>query len=465
MPGKEELPQLSPSLREADLLASVGRHLEDFAEQLTVSERTALSAVLKIGDRNPALVALASKPPEAVLKPEEVATYEELAAKPAPAGQGLRPGVVLVMKATRYCNLRCTYCRFWADGPNQIMSFEVLARAIHGVLAAPGVRAVDFCWHGGEATLLPIDFYLKALWLQERFRKPGQQVTNSVQTNGTRLKPEWLDFLKRYRFSVGVSLDGPPEIHDSRRLDTAGRPTSERVREGIAKLREHCSNLDQGVLMVVDDDVLALGAERLLEYLLEIDVRNVALLNVIPENDPGAQPYFEYFKYVDFFRDLFRLWWPDYADRIKFRELADLVEKVQRKRGKLCIFDGNCMGGYLTIEPMGEIGACDKYLGDSDYRFGNVLEMDLADLPAAPSFIAANTFTVRGIKGTNRCPWFEVCQGGCPHDRYLRGQKQVPYDESCCGLAPLLSDIAEALAKNPRSVVHSTQELFFKSKE
>lgn len=460
-PGRPELPPqairpvaerrhaLRPPAMDEALLSSVASHLEDFASDLPESERAALAAVLKIGTRNPALVALAKEPPEAVLEPEEVEIYRRLAARPLPREEGVKPYVVLVMKATRYCNLRCTYCRFWADGPNQRMSFEVLARATQSALTTPGVRAIDFCWHGGEATILPLGFYRKALWLQEQFRQPGQAVTNSLQTNATRLTPEWLRFLKRYGFSVGVSLDGPPEIHDKRRLDVRGRPTSERVREGIERLREH--DIAHGVLMVVDDDVVALGPERLIEYMVEIGVDDVAILNVIPDNDVGRDAYYEFSRHVDFLRGLFRAWWPDRVDQVRFRELADLAGKIRGNRGTLCIFDGNCMGGYLTIEPHGEIAACDKYLGDSDYVFGNVLDVDIAQLGSRPSFVQANRYTETGVEGTGRCRWFDVCKGGCPHDRYLRARKSTPWDESCCGLEPLLSEMAEILARHPET--------------
>lgn len=442
--ARKRASELAPRV-DAETLVAVGEHLEAFSAGLTAEEQTALSAVLKIGHRNPSLVALGAVPPEEILAPDELDTFRRLQATPESGGPGLKRYVVMVMKATRLCNLRCTYCRFWDEGPNQKMSFEVLARATQGVLSSPGVQAVDFCWHGGEVTLLPVAFYRKAIWLQEQFRRPGQLVSNSIQTNGTLLKPEWLDFLKRYRLSVGVSLDGPPEIHDQRRIDARGRATSARVRKGIELLRRE--GIAHGALMVVDDDVVALGAARMIEYFLDLGVKDVALLNVLPDNHPGRQAYFEFPRHVSFLRELFALWWPRYRQEIKFRELADLVGKVRGERGTLCVFDGNCMGGYLTIEPMGEIGACDKFLGDDDYRLGNVLTTPLAQIRDGHKFISVDASTALGIEGTETCSWFRVCQGGCPHDRYLRGRKGVLQDEACCGLGPLLDDIQQALER------------------
>lgn len=436
-----------------ETLASLAEHLDRFADQLPEDQRRVLTTMLQAVHRDPALAALASEPAHSMLKAEEIPIFEGLLRAPAPEGRGMRPSMVMVMKATRRCNLRCTYCHFWSNEGNQTMSFEVLARAIHGVLAAPGVRSVEFVWHGGETTLLPIDFYRKALWLQQRFTRPGQKIANAVQTNGTILTPQWLDFFERYQFSVGVSLDGPPEIHDRRRFDAAGRPTSERVRRSLDQLRER--GIAHGVLMVVDGDVVELGAERLLDYFLEIGVDKVALLNVIPENAPSdsesAGNYFEWPRFVEFLQQIFHLWWPRYKDRISFREVSDLMRRLEGAKGGICIYNGNCMGGFLTVEPQGEISACDKFIGDSDYLFGNLLEMELADLPASPVLGRAHQVTAEGIDQASSCRWFGICNGGCPHDRYLRARDRGAHEESCCGLAPLLSDMAQAIGRTSPS--------------
>ncbi len=429
-----------------DSFAIVSEHLDEFAQGLSERERMALSALLEMVTPGSGLTALAAEPAEAALAPQEIAVVDRLLAAPRAEGTSRRNSLVLVMKATRHCNLRCTYCHSWREGPNQIMTFEVLARATHGALAS-SVTAVEFVWHGGETTLLPLSFFRKALWLQQRFRRSGQKIFNALQTNGTNLTPEWLDFCRRYGFSLGISLDGPPEIHDRRRIDAAGRPTSQRV--GEALLDVQASGLEHGILMVIDEDVIALGAQAMLNYLLEIGVCSVGLLNVIPENMPKGSPltgsYVAWSRFVNFLRDLFRLWWPAFADRISFRELADLVGKIQGQRARSCVFDGNCMGGFLTIEPMGEVSACDKYIEAEGYRFGSLAERSLADLLASPTLASAWTETANGIALARKCPWFHICEGGCPHDRYLRGRLGVLHDESCCGLAPLLSDMAAVL--------------------
>jgi sulfatase maturation enzyme AslB (radical SAM superfamily) len=114
-----------------DVLSDLGEHLDRFAEGLTQSELALLSSLLKSGARDPSFRALIQEPPEAVFQPAELEMLHHLLSRPAPTGQSLRSTLVLIMKATRHCNLRCTYCRSWSDQTNQTMTFEVLARSTY----------------------------------------------------------------------------------------------------------------------------------------------------------------------------------------------------------------------------------------------------------------------------------------------------------------------------------------------
>jgi len=399
-------------------------------------------------------------PAESIFTADEAEVYERLCEEPEPQAGGT-PVLTVIMKATRLCNLRCVYCHSWRTGPNQTMTFPVLARATRDALRDPSVRSVDFVWHGGEATLLPLSFFRKALWLQERFRRPGQIVQNNVQTNGTRLTEEWLAFVREHQIGVGVSLDGPPEIHDARRVDAAGRPTAARVRAGLERLR--AAGIERwGALMVVDEVVRAAGAHRILAYLDEAGVGRVALLNVLPENTPAGEPlrgdYLSFPRFVEFLRELHHVWHAGYRDRIVVRELDDLMGQIRGGAPQICVFAGECFGTYLTVEPTGEVSACDKYIGDGDYRFGHVLETGLAGAHLSERLAAVRSETRRTVERMSACRWFGVCHGGCPHDRYT-GERHLPgYDGRCCGLAPLLDDMAATIAQEEPNGVAITQE-------
>jgi uncharacterized protein len=436
-------------------LERAGQQLEQFAAGLSASQQAALQALLARAAQAQPGAALAAEPPESVLSAAENDIFAQVRAVPLPRHGAGRPTLTMIMKATRLCNLRCTYCHSWRDGPNQVMTFLTLARAIRDALRDPDVYLVDFVWHGGEATLLPLAFYRKALWLQEQFRRPDQTVINSLQTNGTRLTDEWISFLHYYRFGVGISLDGPPEIHDLRRVDVGGHPTAARVRAGLERLQ--ASGIRKtGILLVVDDEVVRLGARRVLEYLLEIGVDAVALLNVIPENAPHDAPaggaYLPLPRYVQFLRDLFHLWWPEHVGRLRVRELATLAAQLRGEAPQICIFAGDCFGGYLTVEPDGNVSACDKYIGDQEYQFGSLIASDLIEIQGAPQLATVRSENRRAVERMRDCPWFTVCRGGCPHDRYT-GERRLPgYAGRCCGFAPLLEEMATAIRAADQTV-------------
>jgi uncharacterized protein len=426
-----------------------GERLEEFAAALPESGQAALRILLERG------AAARLFPPPSLFTTAEAEFIERIAAEPDPDAGDV--GVLtVIMKATRLCNLRCTYCHSWRDGPNQNMTFPVLVHSIRDALRDPGVHWVDFVWHGGEATLLPTSFYSRALWLQERFRRPGQIVLNTVQTNGVRLSDDWLAFLRDHDFGVGVSLDGPPEVHDARRVDMGGRPTSARVRKGLERLQ--ASGITRwGALMVVDEAICAAGARRVLEYMVEIGIRRVALLNVLPENTaPGVTPsgdYLPFPSFVDFLQDLFHVWWPEYRERIVVRELADLTGQLTGGQPQICVFAGECFGTYLTVEPTGEVSACDKYIDDGTYRFGDVLTTGLTGARISEQLAVVRQQNKRAVDRMRECRWFGVCHGGCPHDRYT-GERRLPgYDGRCCGLAPLLDDMATKLEQEGLDIV------------
>lgn len=444
-PGTAEHPQLPaaspPRGPDAAVVDRAEAAVLHRIESWSPRERAAVAEVFRRAAGTTPIARLAMLPAEAVLGPDELAALRRVEATPPPVAASVHPAIVLIMKATRLCNLRCTYCHFWRTGPDQVMSFEVMATAIRDALATPGVRHVEFTWHGGEVTLLPPEFLRTAIWLQERFRRPEQQVVNAVQTNGLRLDAEWMRLFGDYDISVGISLDGPPEVHDRTRVNRRGEATSAQVRAGLELLREH--RVKHGVLMVVGDDVIALGAARTLEYLLELGVPTVGLLNVIPENVADHEQlrgqYLPWPRYVQWLRELFALWWPAHADRLNLRELGDLVGKVAGGPSRTCLFAGGCHGRYLTVEPNGEVSACDKYVAAPDFVLGRSLREAFAGdrLPEIRRREGAALAEFRD------CRWFGVCAGGCPHDRRLSARHSAA-TAGCCGLAPLLEDMAQA---------------------
>jgi len=328
------------------------------------------------------------------------------------------------------------------------MSFRVLATALHDALSCPSVQELNVVWHGGEVTVLPIDYVKRALWLEYQFKRPGQRVFNSLQTNATRLTPEWISLFRAFNITVGVSIDGPPALHDRRRVDLRGHGTSARVRDGIRLLQ--ASGVQFGCLVVVDRAVADAGAEVLLSYLVELGVKGVALLNVIPDisdQRPDEQQYLPWPEFVQFLTSVFRVWWAKFRGRIVVRELDSFLSSIRGGAPTTCEFAGNCMGQFLTIEPSGDVSACDKFVGSRDYLFGNLTTELLSDIAGRSARAEqARRIGTQLAAPMRRCEHFRICAGGCPHDMIMNRRHVMNWEGNCCGLAPLLGEILESVA-------------------
>jgi uncharacterized protein len=424
------------------LVLSLSRLLESTAPR----ERAALERALTLvnGASLSAETAFLLDPPETIFSGSELEVFDRLAHDDRAVVPTAHATTYMIMKSTRLCNLRCTYCHSWREGPNQIMPFEVLVRATRDVLRSTQTGSVNFIWHGGEATLLHLDFYKKALWLQYAFRSPSTRVSNSIQTNATNLSEEWIAFIKSCRINVGVSMDGPPEIHDRRRHDRAGGPTSGKVLCGISRLR--LASIPFGVLLVITDEIIDYGPEHLLSYLVDIGVTNLAVLNVLPENADGPSKedgnYLHWARFVAYLTDLFEVWWQRYRERLTIRELESLASSVKGSRQSICIYAGNCMGQFLTIEPNGDVSACDKYVGDPAYVFGNLYRDKLGSLLAnSQNLRIVSSETAQRASKMAACENYNVCHGACPHDARLNERNIFNWNGDCCGLKPLINVI------------------------
>ncbi|WP_408890436.1 radical SAM/SPASM peptide maturase DarW [Myxococcus faecalis] len=439
-PGTEQ------AASEADLFAIPEGSREAFLrfrDSLSREDREALRLLAVAMKKKSAVEFIGSLPKERCLDAEELCLFDSETVRKTPTFRSPVKSLVVVLKATRLCNLRCTYCRSWAEGPDQTMAFSVLLRAVRDILSMTGLERVEFVWHGGEVTLLRPSYFKKLIWLQQQFRQPGQTVRNSMQTNATHLSEEWLEFLSALDMGVGVSLDGPPEVHDSRRLNQGGGPTSKAVIAGLERLRK--ARIPHGALMVVDRDLRDLGAARLLEYLDEIELRDVNFLNVLPDNvDAGdGQPrgtYLSYPEYVAFLVEVFDLWWARYRGTLRIKDFESLMPSVRSgAKPPVCYWEGDCMGRYVTLEANGDLAPCDKYVGAPGSVIGNVMKSPVSRLLATSRYLEGERTETRKVtQGMESCGWFGLCQGGCPHDVKLNVRYVPSFDGTCCGLSPLL---------------------------
>jgi uncharacterized protein len=332
------------------------------------------------------------------------------------------------------------------------MSFSVMARMIASALSDEEHDAIDFVWHGGEPTLLPFSFYEKAILVQSRFRRSGQVVMNTIQTNGTRLTEPWARFLRDNQFSVGVSLDGPPEIHNKYRIYESGRPSFQDISSTLDRLRQY--GIPSSILMVIDEYALEVGAKRIFDFFVKMKIKNYGFMAATPMNSPKASTSSFASHYVDPNRMtnfLIRLYdcWKEHGDSsIRIRELENILQCIQRNRSHSCTLEGNCFGHYYVVEPNGVVAHCELFQGDTRYTLGNILESNFEAFRNSRelcALIEENQIEVSNMQ--QHCPEFSVCRGWCPHERYLSVRHNPNHTNKCCGLFDLIRHIRDNMPK------------------
>lgn len=334
------------------------------------------------------------------------------------------------------CNLACSYCFYLPKeelypGADFRMSLEMLELFVRSDVEAHNVPEVAFSWQGGEPTLMGLDFFRRAVELQERYRGPGMRILNSIQTNGVALTPEWGRFLADHRFLVGVSLDGPREVHDAFRVDRGGAPTFDRVMAGIELLKAH--GVDWNVLAAVH----AASAGRGLEvYRFLRDDAAAPVIQLIPIVERGAAPLaagngrasprsISGPEYGELLVSIFDEWVRRDVGRV-FVQLFDVALGAWfGQPSTLCVHAQTC-GGAVALEHNGDVYSCDHFV-EPAHRLGNIAETPLAGLVGSEAqrrFGLDKRDTLP--KACRRCEVRFACNGGCPKDRFASAPDGEP---------------------------------------
>jgi uncharacterized protein len=318
------------------------------------------------------------------------------------------------------CNLDCAYCYYLSKadlypGADFCMTDEVLESFTRQYIAAQRVPEVTFGWQGGEPLLMGLDFFWRAVALQDKYRRPGLRVVNALQTNGTLLDDDWCRFLRERDFLVGLSLDGPRQVHDAYRVDKGGNPSFDRAMAGLALLKQH--SVEFNVLTTVH----AANADRPLEvYRFLRDEAGARFIQFIPivqreDGDVSARSVTAE-QYGRFLSAIFDEWVRRDVGRV-FVQIFDvaLAAWVGERPG-LCVFDGTC-GNALVLEHNGDLYACDHFV-EPQHRLGNILETSLVDLVGSAQQRQFGSNKRDALPKTCRaCEVRFVCHGGCPKNR------------------------------------------------
>jgi len=333
-----------------------------------------------------------------------------------------RPFSLLIKPASADCNLACRYCFYlpqaelYPESKVHRMSAEVLERMIQEYLALQPDMA-SFVWQGGEPTLMGLDFYRRAVELQAKHGRPGQVVANGLQTNGLLLDGEWCEFLSRYNFLVGLSLDGPPQVHDHYRRSAAGKGSFERAMRALRHLRAADTEFN---LLVMATPVSAPRGAELYGFFRSHNLRYLQFIPCV-ERDPAGRGIADYSitpeGYGQMLCDLFDRWAEDDWRGTYIRMFNDLLAVYSGREMPTCIFRERC-GDYVVLEYNGDVYACDFFV-EPQWRLGNIMEQPLAEIIPGDTFARfASRKSDHGAQ-CRSCEWLPLCHGGCPKERLV----------------------------------------------
>jgi uncharacterized protein len=348
---------------------------------------------------------------------------------------------IFVKPAGAVCNLDCRYCYYrdkstvYPDRGTLQMPDDLLERYVLQHFEAASGPEVSFSWHGGEPTTRGLAFFHKAVELQRKYKPSGWSVRNGIQTNGLLLDENWCRFLSREAFSVGLSLDGPAELHDRYRVTRGGEPTHKPTIRTYELLRKWDIHTD---ILCVVNNVNVLSPLSVYRFFREIGCRYIGLLPVVErstETETGVGFYTPSAEdYGTFLCKIFDEWIVRDVGRIVVQTFEEASRPLTGLEHSLCVFRETC-GQIPVLEHNGDFFPCDHFV-DCDHRLGNILETPLSELiesEAQLRFGAAKRDALPRF--CRECEVLAMCNGGCPKYRFIRtpdGEAGLNY--LCAGL-------------------------------
>ena len=355
-----------------------------------------------------------------------------------------KPLYVMLKPAGAHCNLACKYCYYleknnlYQNSHRHLMSDEMLEQFTREYIEAQTMPQVLFTWHGGEPLMRSIDFYKKALALQKKYAH-GKQIDNVIQTNGTLLTDEWCEFFAQNHWLVGISIDGPQEYHDHYRVTPAGKPSWEKVMQGIQLLKKH--RVEWNAMAVVnaynaehplefyhffrDNGCQYLQFTPIVERLTEHeDGRTLASLaddREIPLADASVTPQ----QWGNFLCTIFDDWVRHDVGKT-FVEIFDCT--LANWMGVLpgiCAYSKEC-GHAGVMEHNGDVYSCDHFVFP-EYKLGNIREQSLIDMLYGEKQQAFSRLKHTSLpRQCKECDIEFACHGECPKNRFEKDKYGEP---------------------------------------
>ena len=321
-----------------------------------------------------------------------------------------------IIEVSTACNLACDYCFAKRNNPS-IMSVEMVEKIIEALLKYNGRGAeTKFIWHGGEPLLAGISFYEAVLRKQKSLALDGYVFTNSIQTNGTLINDQWIDFFKENSFGVGSSLDGLPGLHDAKRRDRNNLPTYDNVVNNLMRAKE--KGLTIGVICVIDKNTVP-HVESIYKNLKSLGLP-FTMSPVTPNHgqDLSAQPLSPD-EYSDVLIRLFDVWFDDPNPTIQVNPPHSIIQGLIYGGLPLyCSVDDSCFSKFISFLPDGSVYPCNRFAGDNAFQLGNISEQSFEEALNSPKRKYLLSRTKESLEPCASCESNDLCRGGCAHHAY-----------------------------------------------
>ena len=341
------------------------------------------------------------------------------------------PAFHLLAKPTgALCNLGCKYCFFLSKKnlyPESSfrMSDELLETYIRQYIGAQKAPQATVAWQGGEPTLMGLDFFRRSIQYEQKYRRPNMTILNTMQTNGTLLDDEWCRFFRDNNFLIGLSLDGPRELHDAYRVDKSGNPTFDRVMKAARLLRKH--KVQYNILTTVH---AANGDHPLEVYRFLKGEVKASFIQFIPiverDNDTGFQEgdtvtdrSVKADQYGRFLISIFDEWVKRDVGKVYVQIFDVALAAWSGVPPGICAFSQTC-GTAMAMEHNGDMYSCDHFV-EPKYLLGNILDKEMALLASSKKQLRFGLDKHDTLPGyCRRCDVLFACNGECPKNRFIK---------------------------------------------
>ncbi|MFN8377240.1 MAG: anaerobic sulfatase maturase [Anaerolineae bacterium] len=335
---------------------------------------------------------------------------------------------LLVKPTGATCNLDCAYCFFLAKellypGSRFRMADELLENYIRQLVETHNTPEVVIAWQGGEPTLMGLPFFQRSIDYAKKYLRPGQTLINTIQTNGTLIDDDWATFFKENEFLVGISIDGPREMHDAYRYDKGGAPTFDRVMRGLSYLQKHGVEWNALVTLNHSNAEHPLEVYRFLRdeckatFIQFIPIVERLHENGVPFGTAVTDRSITAEQYGQFLITVFEEWVRHDIASVYVQMFDVALANWYDEPSGLCVFSKTC-GTALAMEHNGDVYSCDHFV-EPAFKLGNIHETHLLELVSSDQQVKFGRDKYDSLPQYCRdCDVRFACHGACPKDRF-----------------------------------------------